>query len=251
MEVPGAIASTISPVPAGPGRSQTPIWVLRLSRSRAVAPTVPHMRPAGARVALRLLLVVPASAPAATGERADARAFIEATKRLRASLPPGRPSVSGELVRLYRDSPCTPALEQVPAGRASEELFEATVLYSVAIVMHPLRDELAAFATDLDRIRVRSRVLRSGRAAMRRNIRAVRRIPEPPADFCERAETWRRAGFPPGGAPTFYDDTLARDMERTDARRRRAARAGRLLRRHGAGRRIARMWEGYVNYLVE
>jgi YD repeat-containing protein len=202
------------------------------------------MRPAVALIALLALsLAVPAAAAAARGERAQARALEEATQRLRASLPHDRRRAGRVLTRLYRSSRCARALEEVPAGPASKALFASTLAYANTVALHPHRDELAAFLARLQRIELRSRVLRSGRAALRHRIRAIRELPQPPADYCRQVEAWRRAGFPPEGAPTLHEHPAWRELDRAyDADGRRIARAGRVLRRHGAPRRIQRLW---------
>jgi hypothetical protein len=203
-------------------------------------------------IALIILLVLAAPAQAARGERAEARAFIEVSERLRSSLPADRERAGATLLYLYKDSECAPALEGVPGGKASTELFESTLVYAYLVALHPLREQLATFAADLQRVDVRSRVLRSGRSRLRRQVRLIQQLPAPAGDYCAQVEAWRRAGYPAGGAPTLHHDPAWEQLDsgyRTD--RRRISRAGRLLRRHGAPRRIARMWGGHLNSPVE
>jgi hypothetical protein len=87
---------------------------------------------------------------------------------------------------------------------------------------------------------------------LRHRIRAIQELPAPPRGYCADVEAWRRAGFPASGAPDLHRHPAWRALDDAyEADGRRIARAGRLLRRHGAPRRVARMWGRTLTAIVE
>jgi hypothetical protein len=227
-------------------------WVLRLSPRAAGAPTVGHVRSSTLLAAALIACAAASPTAAQAADRAAARGFARATERLNAAVLAQRAPIEAAARRLDGDPVCVAALDGVPDGEPAAKAFGLVFVYAFQAGFHPLRDALARFSADLDRVRVRDRALRAGRAAWRREARAVQLLRPAPEDICAQLDAWRQAGYPPDAAPPLEDDPgFAALGEIDDADRPRIARAGRRLRRLGAPRAVTRAWGGHLDDLLD
>jgi hypothetical protein len=246
VEALGGIAGSRYP---RPGTVPPARWVRRLSRARPPPPTFASMRRTAVVTALLAALLAAAPAEASRrGDRADARALARATKDVRAAVASHFPEAEQAASRLQSE-PCKSALDAVPEGDASIAALELVFGYGYAAGLAPAGDDLRRFEEALYSVRLRDPVLKSGRAAWRRELRAAYRMQPPPEDICARLDAWRQGGYAPEQAPVLGDPGVEALFAQGKGVERKMSRAGRRLRKLGVKPAVAKLWNG-IGFLL-
>ena len=234
----------LGPVPRGD-------WVRRLSRAVRGAPTVLRMKRI-AVVSVVLLFLAGAPAARAESDRAAARDFGRAAQRLYAAASAQRQVVETGVNRLTRDPVCADALAHVPIkGGAYKAAWKLVFPYSWEALIAPIEPALRDYVAALDRVKLNDKRLRSGRAALRLDERAVRGIKTAPADICTQLQAWQQAGYPVSSAPTIEDPVFAALFKLPRSLDKKVDRAVKRLRALGVSRRTAALFTGDTDVLYK
>jgi hypothetical protein len=191
-----------------------------------------------------VLAAAPASA-AAPGDRATASAFRQATIDLHFTVTQQGPAIAEALKKLDSDPACAGAIEHIPDEQVEAAVFEYVLPAVLELEFDPLKRSFSAFAAKLDTNTVRDPKLRSGRAAWRELAAAFNRMNPPPADFCARLDTWRKAGYPAAQRPKIQDPVfqeLLSEDGRIGHNLVKVERAGARLRDLGVSKRVVGWW---------
>jgi hypothetical protein len=195
---------------------------------------------------LGLLLAAPAANAAAKPDRKGARAIAAATRAFVKDVHAQKDAIETGVLRLERDPLCDDAIRHVPLAEGPFGAATALLLtYSIEAQLQPLAGPIARYSKVLDAIRLHDRVLRSGRAVIRRTARLATAIKPAPADICTQLGDWRDRGYPADSAPRIDDpgiDALFAEADTIDTKK--LDRAARRLRKLGVSRRIARIFRG-------
>jgi hypothetical protein len=201
------------------------------------------MRRSALVTALLAVLLAAAPAQAATPDRSAARGIAKATKRVQAAVAARRPEMQPAVERWIAE-PCKSALEGVPDGDPAIAALELSFGYFFETALFPAKADLERFGRALGRVKVRDKVLRTGRAAYRRDVRAALQLNPPPEDICARLDAWRQAGYPAEQAPKLADPGLDALYADGEAESDRIARAGKRLRKLGVKLSVVKAWNG-------
>ena len=98
-------------------------------------------------------------------------------------------------------------------------------------------------------MKLRDRILKSGRAAWRKELGPAQRLQPPAEDICTRLDAWRQAGYPVDQAPKLNDPALDELFGQSDDLEKRIARAGKRMRKLGV-RALGRQLWGGIGFLI-
>jgi hypothetical protein len=192
------------------------------------------------------LVAAPAAHAAAKPDRKGARAIAAATRAFMKDVRAQTDTIEAGVLRLERDPLCDDAIRHVPLDEGPFGAATAVLLtYSFEAQIQPLVGAVTRYSKALDAIRLRERVLRSGRAVLRRTARLTAGIRPAPADICTQLGDWRDRGYPADAAPRIDDpsiDAIFAEAGNIDAKK--LGRAARRLHKLGISRRIVRIFRG-------
>jgi hypothetical protein len=208
---------------------------------------------------MKRMVVVPvavailAAAPAARAEsdRAAAKDFGRAAEQLYVAVQPQRQAVETGANRLSRDPVCKDALTHLPEGDAADVFADLVLPYYFEALVAPIVPALHDYVAALDRVKVDDKRLRSGRAAMRLTVRAVRGLQPAPADICARLQAWQQAGYPVKAAPKIDDPAFDALFTLPQSLNGKIARAAKRLRSLGVSRRTSQRFTGDTDVLYK
>lgn len=148
--------------------------------------------------AVALLVAMPATAPAAPDERTAARAFADAARIYTKAVWDSVPAVRADIAARGPDLRSCGRLDLDPvadAPRRLERALEILVEAHIAPVFVPMAAAREQFVAALDRVPTEDRALRSGRAAWRVSLPAMRGLASIPPDACARLLAWAAGGY--------------------------------------------------------
>lgn len=197
---------------------------------------------------LAIAIGLTAAPPAGGADRdpadvASAREFSFAAYRLRVAVKAAGPEMARRKKEL---SDCSSVYTEAPR-RAKKAALEVYFAADLLVLLDGIRQPLAVFVAELDRVPVEDAALRRGRAAWRGNATDLAAIAPVPADVCDQFARWQAAGYTDATRPAV--DTkgfrrLGEDDKTSNRRARRLRAAVRRMRELGVRRGTAERFAG-------